>query len=67
MESSDVRPQVGDLVLPYSRIRGVAVMYGIIVRRDGIFYDILWGGKDTFDEYWTTDDFYVVKSEPEAR
>jgi len=67
MEPSDVPPQVGDLVLPYFRIRGVAVMYGIIVRRDGIFYDILWGGKDTHDEYWTTDDFYVVKSEPEAR
>ena len=69
MEPSDVVPQVGDLVLPsYYRIHmGGAVMYGTIVRRDGIFYDILWATKDTPEEYWTTDDFYVVKSEPEAR
>jgi hypothetical protein len=63
MEPSDVPPQVGDLVLPsYYRIhRDGAVMHGIIVRRDGIFYDILWAGKTTPEEYWTTDDFYVVK------
>ena len=69
MEPSDVPPQVGDLVLPsYYRIHmGGVAMYGIIVRRDGIFYDILWAGKTTPEEYWTTDDFYVVKSEPEAR
>ena len=46
---------------------GGAVMYGTIVRRDGIFYDILWATKDTPEEYWTVDDFYVVKSEPETR
>ena len=69
MEPSDIPPQVGDLVLPtYYRFgpkSGPA--HGIIVRREGIFYDILWGGHDAPEEYWSADDFYVVKSEPEAR
>jgi len=69
MEPHDVPPQVGDLVLPtYYRFGpkdGPA--HGIIVRQEGIFYDILWGGKDVPEEYWSTDDFYVVKSGPEAR
>ena len=69
MEPSDVPPQIGDLVLPtYYRFGPKCPSaHGIIVRRDGIFYDILWGGKDTPEEYWPVDDFYVVKSEPEAR
>ena len=70
MEPSDVNPEVGDLVLPtYYRFgqKRPRSTHGIIVRRDGIFYDILWGGNDTPEEFWTTDDFYVVKSEPEAR
>ena len=64
MEPSDAPPDVGDLVLPtyyrYGPRNGAA--HGIIVRRDGIFYDILWGGKDIPEEYWTTDDFYIVKN-----
>lgn len=69
MESSDVVPRVGDLVLPtYYRIHmGDAVMHGIIVRQDGIFYDILWTGKDAPEEYWTVDDFYVVRCQHETR
>ena len=67
MEPCDVTPEVGDLVLPkYYRVTpdnktGNRKGHGIIVRRDGIFYDILWAGKTTPEEYWTTDDFYVVK------
>jgi len=69
MESSDIVPGVGDLVLPayYRLSRSDGKNHGVIVRRDGIFYDILWGGKDVPEEYWTTDDFYVVKCESEAR
>lgn len=70
MESSDVPPEVGDLVLPtYYRFgpKRPRSTHGIIVRRDGIFYDILWGGKDTPEEYWTVDDFYVVRYENETR
>lgn len=70
MESSDVLPVAGDLVLPtYYRVRPGSGRgnHGIVVRRDGIFYDILWAGKSTPEEYWTTDDFYVVKHEDETR
>jgi hypothetical protein len=70
MESSEVLPGVGDLVLPtYYRVRPGqdGKIHGIIVRQDGIFYDILWGGKGTPEEYWTIDDFYVVGREHETR
>ena len=69
MENSDVPPEVGDLVLPtYYRVwpRQDCKVHGIIVRRDGIFYDILWTGKGAPEEYWTVDDFYVVRNEHET-
>lgn len=68
MESSDVPPGVGDLVLPTYYRMGPQKdpVHGIIVRRDGIFYDILWVGKGAPEEYWTVDDFYVVRHEHET-
>ena len=58
-------PVPGDLVLPtYFRISPhKEPAHGIIVRRDGLFYDILWAGKSIPEEYWTTDDFYVVSDD----
>lgn len=66
MADSDSLPRLGDLVSPrYYRVsvRGKGLnTYGTIVRRRGIFFDILWGDDPTPQEYWTTDDFYVVKN-----
>jgi hypothetical protein len=59
-----LRPKLGDLVLPtYYRASADGVLRcGIVVRCSGLFYDILWAGKDVPEQFWTTDDFYVMEA-----